>query len=155
MHIQEGLWNSRASVCPSVCLSVPSFGLSSTARRCGGFTAVGPAGGKYRSTAAWPGPEQQMRAVSADVGSWRETCWCGGCCWRETCCCDGCFGRVQQQQERALRGRCCLCWSWWRCSWTTCARPTTATPRWSTSSSRTSCASWWTSVCRFTASHAA
>ena len=48
--------------CPSVCLS--SFARCSA---CGGFAAVGPAVGRYRSTAAVAqqhGVQQQMRAMS-------------------------------------------------------------------------------------------
>ena len=70
---------------PSVCLSV-----SSGRRRCCGFAAVGPAAGRYRSIAARPAAGGQQhrshatarRAVatagratlSADVGSWTQTC---------------------------------------------------------------------------------
>ena len=48
------------SVCLSVRLSVPSI---DRCRRCGGFAAVGPSGKRYRSIAARPAPQQQMRAV--------------------------------------------------------------------------------------------
>jgi len=45
----------RLSVCPAVCAII---------RRRGGFAAMGPAGRRYRSIAAWLGPQQQMQAVS-------------------------------------------------------------------------------------------
>ena len=67
----------RTSVCPSVCKSVQS-----TARRCCGFAAVGPAARRYRSFAARPvgrrsaaaapqhGAQQQMRAVPRCQLTW-------------------------------------------------------------------------------------
>jgi len=66
---------------PSVCLSVvPSCG------RCGGFTAVGPAGRRYRSIAALlalgsscaaarrAAANAGKAAMTADVGSWTQIC---------------------------------------------------------------------------------
>jgi len=51
----------RHGVRPSVRLSV----LFARAAACGGFAAVGPAGGRYRSIAARPAPQQRR----ANAGS--------------------------------------------------------------------------------------
>jgi len=49
--------------CLSACLSH-----SPTTAACGGFAAVGPAGRRYQSIAAWPAP-QQHGAAAANAGS--------------------------------------------------------------------------------------
>jgi len=41
-YSEQGLWNCRASICPSVCPSIPSFGRRMFLRQ---FAAVGPAAG--------------------------------------------------------------------------------------------------------------
>jgi len=58
------LWNGRASVRPSVCLSVCLSHRLIAAAACGGFAAEHHAVRRYRSTAPQRDAQQQMRTVS-------------------------------------------------------------------------------------------
>jgi len=68
LYVEQGLWNGRVSVRPSVSPSVCLFHRSRAVMACSGFAAKHPAGRRYRS-AAGAGVQQQMRAVFA-VGGW-------------------------------------------------------------------------------------
>ena len=60
VYADQGLCNGTVSVHPLSQLPA--------AAACGGFAAVGPAGKRYRSTAARPAP-QQHGAAAANAGS--------------------------------------------------------------------------------------
>ena len=85
--MRQGQCNGRVSIRLSVCLSQ----LSAAAAACGGFAAVGPAGRRYRSIAAWPAPSNNGAAAArrsvakpssvtftAGVGGWTRTCFLRG-----------------------------------------------------------------------------
>ena len=80
-------------VCLSVCLSQ----LSIAAAACGGFAAVGPAGGRYRSIAARPALSSSRAAERRSSGV-RRVCCCGpgGREISIDCCTSG----AQQQLRR-------------------------------------------------------
>jgi len=56
--MRQDLCNDLVSVCLSVCSILRRC---AAAAACGGFAAVGPAGGKYRLKAAGGRPQQQRR----------------------------------------------------------------------------------------------
>ena len=67
----------RYVVCPVFLSLLPG------AAACGGFAAVGPAGSRYWSIAAWMAPQRHGAAArhaeanvgNADMGSWTQTCF--------------------------------------------------------------------------------
>ena len=70
--MRQGLCNGTVSrrLCLSVCPFVCPIYRTNAAAACGGFAAVGPAGRRYRSVAAWPALSRNCESVtlSADVG---------------------------------------------------------------------------------------